>query len=100
MIIIINTQLLIHLTVVNSSACTGATVSAYLFAIVFAVCVAVFTTVIVIICIKSKTKLHGVDNELSHGTATTLSTYDYITHQQSPQAAIDTRKNIAYVASH
>ena len=82
---------------IGNSGCTGATVSAVLFAIVSAVCVGVFTTVTVII-VKSKTKLCGVDDELSHRTPATASTYDYITHQRSPhcQAAIDIKKNIAY----
>ena len=89
-------RLYIHLLMLDSSgSCTGAIASAILFAILFAVSVVVFTTVIVI-TIKPKTKIRGVDNELAHRTTATVSDYEYVIHQQSPQAAIDTRKNIAY----
>ena len=70
-------------------------VSASLFAIALIVCVANFTTLIIIL-VKGKTKDRGLDRESTIRTATTASTCEHSVHQQSNLADIDTRRNIVY----
>ena len=79
----------------GNSGYIGITVLASSFAIVLIVCVAIFTTVVIIL-VKRKIKDRGLDHELAIRTETTTSTNEHLIHQQSNLAAIDTRRNIVY----
>ena len=79
--------------VISNSGCAGAIASATLFTILLGMCVTALTTVIIFV-VKDKMK---TKTELERASRTAkASNYEDIRHQTSSQAAIDTRKNVAY----